>query len=45
MGFSEFSDNVRIGLGPLPSTPSAPLRASVGNSDTSIGIKWTALTL
>jgi len=44
MGFSDFSDNVRVGLGPLPSQPSTPIRASLGNSDTSIGIRWNALT-
>lgn len=44
MGYSQFSDSVRIGLGPLPSIPNAPYRNTIGNSNTSIGIKWDALT-
>lgn len=44
MGFSDFSDSVRIGLGPLPSQPAPPTRSSTGNSPTSVGVSWTALT-
>lgn len=43
-GNSDYSDTIRIGLGPLPSTPAAPSRASEGNTDTSIGVEWTELT-
>lgn len=44
MGYSDFSDSVRFGLGPLPDTPNAPTRYTSGNSDTSIGVTWTELT-
>jgi len=44
MGYSDYSDSIRIGLGPLPTTPLAPTRHSNGNSPTSIGLSWTALT-
>ena len=44
IGFSEFSDSTRVGMGPLPSTPTAPIRALTGNSDTSIGLEWSPLT-
>jgi hypothetical protein len=43
MGFSDFSDNIRIALGPLPSTSAAPTRSTNGNSATSIGVQWAAL--
>jgi len=43
-GDSEYSDTIRIGLGPLPSTPTAPTRATLGNTDTSIAVQWTELT-
>jgi hypothetical protein len=45
MGNSDYSDSIRVGLGPIPSTPAAPTRATTGNSATSIGVTWTALTL
>lgn len=38
MGYSEFSDTVRIGLGPLPTKPNTPYRRAIGNSNTTIGI-------
>lgn len=38
MGYSDYSDTVRIGLGPLPSTPVAITRSALGNSATSIGV-------
>jgi hypothetical protein len=44
MGYSDYSDVVRFGLGPLPDTPAAPTRSSIGNSANSIGVQWVALT-
>ena len=44
IGYSSFSDSIRIALGPLPSQPTAPFRSITGNSATSIGVEWTALT-
>lgn len=44
MGYSDYSDTARFGLGPLPTAPGIPTRATVGNSDTSIGVTWTGLT-
>lgn len=44
MGYSDYSDSVRIAMGPLPDMPSAPVRRTSGNSASSIGVRWTALT-
>jgi len=44
MGYSDFSDSVRIALGPLPSMPNAPTRHTTGNTASSIGVKWDALS-
>lgn len=43
IGYSDFSDSVRIALGPLPAKPLPVSRALLGNSPTSIGIHWTGL--
>jgi len=44
IGYSDFSDSSRVGLGPLPSQPTpSPQRDVVGNSPTSIGLKWNEL--
>jgi hypothetical protein len=49
MGYSPYSDTVRIGLGGLPSAvPSGPTRrpnsaADVYNTNTSIGLQWSAV--
>lgn len=52
MGYSAWSDTVRIGLGNLPSAPSSVARLEnsadgvyVYNSRTSIGLSWSAITL
>jgi hypothetical protein len=42
-GKSEYSDTLRVGLGPLPSTPTAVTRASEDNTSTSISVEWTEL--
>lgn len=44
VGYSDYSDTLRIGLGPLPSAPNAPTRAVDGNSESSIALEWDELT-
>ena len=41
IGYSAFSDNVMLGLGPLPVQASPVSRAAFGNSPTSIGVEWS----
>lgn len=44
LGWSDYSDILRVGLGPIPSTPAAPSRATTGSSATSIAVTWSTLT-
>jgi hypothetical protein len=45
LGFSDFSQVLMVGLGPLPSNPSAPTKASddASNSESSIMLNWSPL--
>ena len=43
LGYSEYSDTLRVGLGPLPQKPSVPTRSTDGNTSTSIGVTWNVL--
>ncbi len=43
IGYSAFSDNLRIGLGALPPQAGIVSRASSGNSPSSIGLQWSPL--
>ena len=43
LGYSEYSDSIRVGLGSLPSKPKNPARSKEGNSATSIGVMWDSL--
>jgi hypothetical protein len=45
LGFSYYSQVLMVGLGPLPSTPTAPVKTTddSNNSQTSIMLKWTPL--
>lgn len=45
LGFSDYSQVLMVGLGPLPSTPSAPTKASddESNSENSIMLNWSPL--
>lgn len=43
-GFSDFSDNLTVGLGPLPSKPTGLSRASIGNNINAIAIDWNDLS-
>ena len=44
LGYSEYSDTLRVGLGPFPSKPSTPVRDVDGNSATSIGVAWDVIS-
>jgi hypothetical protein len=44
LGFSEFSNELMVGLGALPSAPNNPARSEEGNSATSIGLTWDSLS-
>ncbi len=43
-GYSDFSNILRVGLGPLPSKPINLKRSTIGNTETSIAIDWDDLT-
>ncbi len=43
-GESLWSQPTSIAFAPKPSTPASPSRSSTGNSPTSIGVQWTAIT-
>jgi hypothetical protein len=45
LGYSEFSDNFQVGLGPLPSKPVAPTKSSDESlsSPSSLFMEWPAL--
>ena len=43
-GDSTYSQPLRVGLGPLPNTPSNFVRATTGNTETSIAVSWSENT-
>jgi len=43
-GYSDFSDILSVGLGPLPSQPTGLVRAIKGNGVSSIALDWNDLT-
>jgi hypothetical protein len=42
-GYSDFSDVLTVGLGPLPSQPTGLARSTSGNNITSIALEWEVL--
>jgi hypothetical protein len=44
LGNSDFSDSLTVGLVELPSQLTAPIKASEGNSETSISLEWSELS-
>ena len=43
-GYSDFSNILSVGLGPLPSKPTNLARSITGNSETAIAIDWDDLS-
>ena len=43
-GESLWSQSLSVAFAPKPTTPAAPTRATTGNSEKSIGVRWTAFT-